>query len=811
MGFLEKIGLGRKKIEGTPIIGEKKRQREEESTLKNNQIFKWCLIGLFFVLLVSILPKQDFTSTYDYEVGEPWRQDDLTAPFTFSILKSEEEIEQEEQEIRDEITPIFHRDHAANINIQTALDSIYNKIIPVLENYSEWQVKKLTDTTSTKNDSLQYVRSKRNSGVGLSEEAWQPFLSNYHKFQVDTLTSAGDKKNLEEFIGRDIKKTLENLTGELINNGVLNVKKETLDNNEITIRDLRNQTEKTYSLINLRDMNEAREFARFRLSRIYGDDLSQTAYEIFNLIIQPNIIYKPEQTQQEIAEAISNISSTKGAVAQGQVIIRKGDIVTQQKYKRLRSLNRAQADRATTLERGLQKTGSAMVILAVLVFFFMYIHLYRRHIFDNNWNLLLVMLAMAMVLVLSAFVSNWEFVSAYAVPLAIAPVILTIIFDSRVGLMAAISISILSSLSHVSSFEFITATFLASALGIYTVRDIKNRSQFLFITPSIVFLTYGLVLTGFTLTKVDAWSTLITTFKFVGINALFMLFTYPIILIFEKVFNVTTDFTLLELSDTNNPLLKKLMSEAPGSFHHSLQVANLSESAASAIGANALLCRVAALYHDIGKMNRPEYFIENQSGHNVHDNLKPSMSASVIKEHVTKGVEMAEDHNLPDLIIDFIKTHHGTTVISYFYSKAKKAADKEDKEHEVLVEDFKYNGPIPHSRETGILLLADCVEAASRAMKQPNYNKLNTLINNMVDMRIKEGQLNNTPLTFRDINSIKNAFLTNLVGIHHGRVEYPDDKEDNNSSSEETSEEEKKDKNKKDQKNYQAQNDDKKA
>jgi len=784
MGFLEKVGLGRKKSEGSPVIGEKKRQREQESTFKKSTLFKWFLLVTFFLLLVSILPKQDFTATYDYEVGEPWRQDDLTAPFTFSILKSEEEIEQEKKEIRENVAPIFHRDNSVNIEVQSALDSLYNQITPVLETYTEWQLKQLTDTTSASDDSLKYAQSKRRSAVGLSEEAWKPLLNNYYRFQIDTLTSTAEEKGMDNFIGRDIKDTLEDLNNELLNDGILNIKKETLDKNEITIRDLRNQTEKTYSLINIRDLKEAREFARFRLSRIYEDELSQAAYELFNLIIQPNIIYKPEQTQQKIEEAIANISSTKGAVAQGQVIVRRGDIVTREKYNRLRSLNKARADRATTLEKGLQQTGSALVILVVLSFFFMYIYLYRRHIFDNNWNLLLVMLATGFVLVLSALISNWDPVSVYVVPLAIAPVILTIIFDSRVGLMAAITISILSALSHGSSFEFITATFLASGLGVYTVRDIKNRSQFLFITPFIIFLTYGLVLTGFALTKVDAWSSLLSTLKFVGINALFMLFTYPIILIFEKIFNVTTDFTLLELSDTNNPLLKQLMSEAPGTFHHSLQVANLAESAASAIGANALLCRVAALYHDIGKMNRPEYFTENQSGRNAHDSLKPSMSASVIKEHVTKGVKMAEEHNIPDLIIDFIKTHHGTTVISYFYNKAKQIADKEDKEHEVLEEDFRYNGPIPQSRETGILLLADCIEASSRAMKQPNYNKLNTLIDNMVDKRIKEGQLNNTPLTFRDISSIKNAFLTNLVGIHHGRVEYPDDEEEQKSNQE---------------------------
>jgi hypothetical protein len=318
------------------------------------------------------------------------------------------------------------------------------------------------------------------------------------------------------------------------------------------------------------------------------------------------------------------------------------------------------------------------------------------------------------------------------------------------------------------------------------VRDIKKRSQFFFTTPGIVFISYGIVIVGFTMASLQGWDPLFTDLIYVGINAIFILFTYPLILLFEKTFKITTDLTLIELSDTNLPLLKELMNNAPGTFHHSLQVANLAEAAAGAIRANGLLCRVAALYHDIGKMENPEYFAENQMALNPHDKLKPRMSALVIKAHVTNGKKMAHEHKLPELLIDFIKTHHGTSVIKFFYEKAKEQCD-EDKD-EIMEEDFRYEGPLPQTKETGILLLADGVEAASRAMKDPNYSKLKSLITKMVDSRVNDGQLSKTPLTFQDLSVIKDTFLNILVGIYHSRVEYPDDETEDDQKTEDKSE-----------------------
>ncbi len=352
--------------------------------------------------------------------------------------------------------------------------------------------------------------------------------------------------------------------------------------------------------------------------------------------------------------------------------------------------------------------------------------------------------------------------------------------------MATITLALLTGLIDGNNFEHVAATTVACSLGLFSVRDIKKRSQFFFTTPGIVFLSYTIVVIAFSMTAFQGWTALANELFFIAINAIFILFTYPLILLFEKTFNVTTDFTLLELSDTNLPLLKELMTKAPGSFHHSLQVSNLAEAAAGAIGANSLLCRVGGLYHDIGKMENPGYFTENQTENNEHNKLKPRMSALVIKAHVSNGVKIAEEHKLPEIIIDFIKTHHGTSLIKFFWDKAQENADEDKKE--IREEDFRYDGPLPQTKETGILLLADCIEASSRAMKDPNYQKLENLVDKMIETRVSEGQLSKTPLTFKDLTTIKETFLNILVGIYHSRVEYPDEEKESESTNQSSEE-----------------------
>ena len=780
MSILEKLGLARKKSPGAPIIGEKKKQQEESSSLKRNVYVRAGIIFAFLLLLILSIPQTSFKGPTNYSVGEPWRAEDLTAPFNFAVNKSTEEIQEERETVRETTPPIFHVDQNADIIMESRIDSVFRNMQPVLQKYAQWQTAKENSANTITQDSLSFIQAKTTSNLRISDASWNTLLENYWMVTNEDQQPETKTAPVNQFIGSDLRSTMKTLVDELLSDGIINTSKSSQTNEEITVRNLQQRTEQNRNLANVRDLKEAREFASYRFARNYFEDIANVANQIFGQILKPNLIYNERDTQAKIDEQLSQISISKGAVEQDQVIIRRGDIVTKERANMLKSLAEARAQNATNLERWLRYGGDVLAVFAILTIFFFYLYLYRRSIFENNAMLLLVLIAMSLICVSSSIVYELDNISAYIVPVAITPIILTIIFDSRVGLLSTITLALLTGLINGNDFEYVTATTVACSLGLFSVRDIKQRSQFFFTTPGIVFLCYALVVISFNLTGFQGWGELFSDLQFLVINAIFILFTYPLILLFEKSFNVTTDFTLIELSDTNLPLLKDMMTKSPGTFHHSLQVANLAEAAAGNIGANGLLCRVGALYHDIGKMENPGYFTENQTGTNEHDKLKPRMSALVIKAHVSNGVKLAEEHGLPEVIIDFIKTHHGTSTIRYFYDKALKNADAY--KDEIREEDFKYDGPLPRTKETGILLLADGVEAASRAMKDPNYQKLENLIHKMVDERVYEGQLSRTPLTFQDLRAIKESFLNILVGIYHSRVEYPDDNKEQKKS-----------------------------
>ncbi|MDR9417192.1 MAG: HDIG domain-containing protein [Gracilimonas sp.] len=767
MSFLEKIGLGQKKKELAPLIGEKKKKEQEKYSLKKNPYIRFAILLLFIGISAFSLPRNPVSSGLNYTTGQPWRNADLTAPFDFAINKTAEELERERQQIRETTPPIFRVDTSVPITIQTKLDSIYREMQPVLESYHDFQSALRTETPAS-TDSLDYFRALEETDVDLTDASWQLLLESYDEIQRRNLSP-------NQFEGIQVKQQLETMVDQLMSQGIIDRNKSMLNTSKITLRNTSESTEQSIDLSRVRDLREANEFMQFRLNRVFDEQRVRLALELYNKIIQPNYKYSEEYTQSRLEEELSNISETKGAIAQGQVIIRRGDIVNNERANILESLAEARSQNATEIERWVRFGGQLIIIIAVTFVFFMYIYLYRRKITSNNSLFFLVFLTMGLVSLAAGLINYFDIANPYIIPVAIAPIILTIIFDSRVGLVASITLASLLGLVNGSSFEFVIATFAACSLGVFSVRDIKDRSQFFFTTPGIVLISYFVVLGSFGVTALKGWEQFGTDLLYVVISCVFILFTYPMILLYEKMFGVTTDFTLIELGDTNQPLLKELMNKAPGTFHHSLQVANLSEAAASAIGANSLLCRVGALYHDIGKMVKPEYFVENQSkGTNEHDKLKPQMSAMVIKAHVSEGVKMAENEDLPDIIVDFVKTHHGTSVIRYFFEKAKEDDDLKS----ILQEDqFRYEGPLPSTKETGILLLADGIEAASRAMKNPTYPKLENLVNRMVDDRVSEGQLSHCPLTFRHLQIIKETFLNILVGVYHSRVEYPEDKE----------------------------------
>jgi hypothetical protein len=789
MSLLDKIGLGRKKSDIAPLVGEKLKKEQEKYSLKRNPYLRAFIFICFIGISILSLPNATINSGLNYSVGQPWRAEDLVAPYTFAINKTAEEIQNEEDQIRNTVSPVFNIDPNVEIGVQTKIDSLYRNIQPVIESYYNWQESKQQRLSSVFDDSIRFAQEYANAEIQLTEGSWTVLFDSYYSALSNNLS-------VNSFIGVQVKQQLESVVETLMNDGIINRTKASIEQNEIVIRDVVNSTERLATKARVRDLREANEFAQFQLNRRFEQSIAQLGMELYNKVIQSNLIFSEADTQTRIEDQLSEISTTKGAIAQGQMIIRKGDIVTQQSANILESLSETRSQNASIVEKWLRFSGGVIAICMISLVFFMYLFLYRRPISTHNGLFFLVFLTMGLIGLASAILLRYDISSIYVIPVAIAPIILTIIFDSRVGIIASVTLAALIGMVNGNDFEFTIATICACSMGVFSVRDIKDRSQFFFTTPGVVFISYIIVIGAFSLTKLSGWESFFNQILFIAINSLFILFTYPIILLFEKLFGITTDFTLLEMSDTNRPLLKELMNKAPGTFHHSLQVANLSEAAAAAIKANSLLCRVGALYHDIGKMIKPSYFVENQGGgSNEHDKLKPQMSAMIIKAHVSEGVKMAEEAGLPKTIISFIESHHGTSVIRYFYEKAK----EDDNLKEMLNEEqFRYEGPLPSTKETGILLLADGIEAASRAMKNPNYNKLENLVNKMVDDRVAEDQLSKCPLTFRDLSVIKETFINILVGVYHGRIEYPEEKkekesakqENNNSTTDDTSEKE---------------------
>ncbi len=766
MDLLEKLGLARKTKGLAPIVSDNKGKDHEPFSLNDSIYIKALIFIVFLAFVILIFPRFNYKQT-SYQIGEPWRHEDLTAPFTFSLIKNKDELEKEKKQIVKETSPIFYEDNHAPLLVQNHIDSLFEAVVPVLKDYAQWQHDKSTGNPSAQQDSVQYQALRNSTNIDLDDNGWNPLLQSFsHYYPKNSLATAE-----KDYVGSTILAKLNTLVNQVMRDGVVNRDKSSIADNELIVRNQKNSTERSYFLANVRDINGAKEYARYWLSRELPANAANAGSQIFGVVIQPNLIYNKEETDQRINSALASISPTEGAVAKGQVIIRKGDLVDSTKVNMLRSLAKARQERASQFEVWQQYFGEVLIIVGVVLVFFMYIYLYRKPIYDENSKFLLVFLAMALVVGATAFVVRFDNISAYVVPIAITPIILTIVFDSRVGLLTTITLSMLAGMMVGYNFEFMVATITASSMAVYSVRDIKNRSQFFLFTPGLVLATYVVVLAGFTLSRLGDFSHLGEQLISVLINSVLIWLTYPLILLFEKLFKVTTDVTLLELSDTNQPLLKKLMMRAPGTFHHSLQVANLAEAAGTEIGANALLCRVGALYHDIGKTEKPEYFVENQTaGMNGHNKLKPRMSAIIIKSHVSNGVKMAEEANLPEVVIDFIRTHHGTSLIRFFYEKAR---ENTDKSFEIQEEDFRYEGPIPTTKETGIVMLADGVEASCRSMTEPTYARIDNLVSNIIDQRLKEGQLNDCPLTFKDLQEIKKRFMNILVGMYHGRVKYP--------------------------------------
>ena len=769
MKVLRDIGLWKKKPQ--PVGGNL--EKGLSSRDKSGQIQWMYNGGILLALVLLTLAAFPRSNVYQYtvEIGEEWHGETVVAPFDFSIYKSETELEVERTALRENTPPYFRVSADAQGVMAANRDTLIRQLDEVFDAWTGYRVHRLLgEMAEAEADSLQYLDLRRAARLKITPEQWRLLADAYAERMPELSgeqpridTSRPDERLLNQAWG---------IASQLLIVGVLDVPQDSVLSDRIVVRDDANRTETIRAKDNTYGLDEAYAYAERQFQQS-EDSLSVALGDaFFRAVFTPSLSYLRAETIRELQRLEQRISPVRGRIAEGETIIEDGGRVTENVYAHLTSFERAWQERGGENILWRVLLGQFLIVLAAYFLFFLYLYLLRRPIFARRRSMFLLAILFAIVVGLFAIALRVEFLRMYIVPVAIVPVLITVIFDSRVGIFAALTLALLGGQLLYYNFEFTFATFLASALGVFSVRDIRNRRQF-FISAGMVFLGYLVVLAASAIFFGESLQVFFADMLPAGISAFLLLLAYPLLWIAERAFGITTDLTLVELSDMNNPLLKQLSLEASGTFNHTLQVANLSEAAADAIGANTLLVRVGALYHDIGKIAKPNYFVENQlSGVNPHQDLKPRMSVLIIASHVKEGLEKGREHNVPERVLDFISMHHGTSRIEFFY---RQALDRHKAgEPEILESEFRYDGPRPNTKETGILMLADSVEAASRSLADPTHRRLETLIEDIVAGRLADGQLDDTDLTFRDLTQIKRTFLSILLGIYHIRIRYPD-------------------------------------
>ena len=701
------------------------------------------LLGLFTVIFIVLMFPKGESIESDVSVGSIWIHDDLIASLSFPVYKDPEVYKRELDEAAKAVYPIFTKE-----------DNIVYIITDSLKSYDAFLINLLD-----------------RSGLDTSIDN-QSFLSNSSFAELKNLRTleksraSGNKENLLQFFS-DAQKILRNEY--TIGNITIRSDNTSLDSIAVRI----GSVDKIEKITGFLTIDQAREIINKNIySRNYRKQFESALVEYTDHFIFPNIIYDSKLTQEEVQQAKENVSQYVGIVNENERIIGKHDRVLKDAWLKIQSYKKAKGEKIGLGESFLQSIGKFLHISSLLSVFVIYLFLFRKKIFYDNGKLLLI----ASTLIFLAFITFLTNLLSLPVPvyflifIPVASMLMTIIFDSRIGFYTTIIFSLVIGALRGNDYSFAAMNIFAGALSVYTVRDIKNRSQ-IFRSFLFIFLGYVISIFAFGLERFASSETILIEFAFAGSNALISpVLTYGLLIFFERIFNITTDLTLLELSNFDGPLLKELAHKAPGSFNHSMTMGTLAETAAERIGANPLLARVGAYYHDIGKIITPQNFVENQlNNQNLHENLTPEESANLIRRHVNEGIELAREHKIPDEIINFIPMHHGTTVISFFYDKAKKTYGEEN----VTLQDYCYSGPKPNSKETAIVMLADSCESAVRSIDDPNAENMENIIDNIIQDRVETGQLNEAPVTFSDISKIKEAFISILIGQHHKRIKYP--------------------------------------
>ncbi|MEZ4721771.1 MAG: HDIG domain-containing protein [Flavobacteriales bacterium] len=681
--------------------------RSWRDTLRNYALIQ--RLGTFMVTLLVIavfLPKEQLFK-YEYQLNQPWKHDKLLAPFDFGIHKTKDEIQARVDELKADQPPVFVIDEELTNRIISEIDHAVTIHFPDSAMQCATELK----------DGLQLIGGFLNGGlVERNHESIQP-VSPFKEVYV--------------------------FDGNMLDKAMLN---KLPDINTI--------------------MTAADSFSR---------SIDTTCGPLFISAVrdhlEPNALYSDSMTALLLDRAIDEIITIEGNVSKGTTIIDKGDIVSKEGLRIIESLRLEYENRTlsgTNFKWSfLGEIGIVFTLLALLVLF---IQTWQSKIFNDPRPLTLALGLITVLFVMTRMAVTSTIVSIYVIPIGIAPLLLRMFYDFTVSLFTMLILVLILALFSANPLEF--TIIQVSAISIATLYQASStrRSKTLG-TALLVFLGYAIIYVFISVAQNGSLNAIDTGhFGWFAINALLCTLVFPLIYVVEKIFGYVSETTLLELSDSNQPLLKELATKAPGTFQHSLQVANLCEKVSAKIGGNSVLLRTAALYHDIGKMNEPQFFIENQiPDNNPHDDLEPEESAAIIINHVTKGVELARNAKIPMEVVQFIRTHHGTSRVRFFLKKAQeKAANPEDVDEGI----FRYPGPTPKTKEQAILMMCDSVEAASRTLKKYDHDSINNLVNGIVDTQRREGQFEEAPITLKDISESKAVLIKSIKGIYHQRISY---------------------------------------
>jgi len=671
------------------------------------QINKILLFLITLVILLALFPREG-KFQYEFQRGKPWQHNDLIAPFDFAILKQQSELQKERKNAIDEAYLFFRIDPE---KIEYAKSDFLARLDRAGQNQYTVQEKELIVKTGfTLLDSI--------FGCGI----------------IEMIPELGKK------------------------------------NPDFKIAVIKDNVATVVPVKSLFTINKANEYILFNLATVPGIN-GKFILPLLQATITHNVLFDEDLTLAQREQSLANISITRGMVQKGERIIDKGELVNISKFQQLESLRlEFESKSGYGYNFKMILLGRLILISMSLLVFGLFLYTFRHDIYIENRNIVLLLLLITLMVSFTTLVMNIRVSYIMAVPICLVPIIVRTFYDTRLALFVHIITIIILGFLVPNSFEFLFMQLITGIFTIISVVHLHHRSQFFF-TSLMILLSYSVIYIGMTLMQQGSIEQISrTNFLMFGISAMLTLFSYPLIYLFEKIFGMITDVSLIELSDTNSKLLRELAIKSPGTFQHSLIVSNIAEEAARAIGANSLLARTGALYHDIGKMDMPMYYIENQSGGiNPHDDLSYEESARIITDHVIRGIEKARLNKLPEVIIDFIRTHHGTRITQYFYNKFKQEMGDVPFDESP----FRYRGPVPHSKETSILMMADSIEAASRSLKAPTEQEVSDLVERLIDNQMEYKQFRNSSLTLKDISTIKKIIKKKLLSIYHIRIEYP--------------------------------------